>query len=212
MSLPLGPRRPSFFKFIFFLSLFIAFTYSSFSQSNKFATPINNFGQINENYYRGAQPYAADFPALKKMGIKTIIDLQKDGLFQEPSWVQNAGMQYFKIPLSSTHPATAEQTEYFLKLVNDPANWPVYVHCAGGRHRTGEMTAIYRIRHDSWAADRAYVEMKQYGYYTFPNHGSLKQYVYSYYRDFQGLPKTDDKVSVPVPAAIKSPTMAIEAR
>jgi len=147
--------------------------------------PIDNFGKVNENYYRGSQPDLAGFLALKKLGIKTVVDLRNDGIASEPSWVRQAGMHYFKIPLSSTTPATAEQTQYFLTLVNDPANLPVYVHCAGGRHRTGEMTAIYRMTHDSWTADQAYREMTEYRYTSFPFHGSLKDYVYRYYGDLQ---------------------------
>src|SRR5512135_3613642 len=102
---------------------------------------IDNFGQINENYYRGGQPDRAGFDALKRLGVKTIIDLQEDGKKEEPQWARDAGLRYFNIPLSSTRPATPAQTAYFLKLVADPGNWPVYVHCAGGRHRTGAMTA-----------------------------------------------------------------------
>jgi protein tyrosine/serine phosphatase len=48
--------------------------------------------------------------------------------------------------------------------VNDPANAPVYVHCKGGKHRTGALTAVYRITHDNWTAEQAYEEMKQYGF------------------------------------------------
>jgi len=129
-----------------------------------------------------------------------VIDLQKDGPAREASWVQDAGLKYFKIPLSSSRPATAEQTEYFLTLVNDPAHWPVYVHCAGGRHRTGAMTAIYRITHDSWTADQAYREMEKYGYYSFPNHGSLKDYVYRYFRDYLGTKGRSKTSAIPNPA------------
>jgi protein tyrosine/serine phosphatase len=145
---------------------------------------IDNFGQINQNYYRGAQPNAAEFMELQRLGIKTVIDLQEDGNSKEPAWVRNAGMQYFNIPLSSTRPATDGQTEHFLKLVNDPQNWPVFVHCAGGRHRTGEMTAIYRITRDSWTADQAYQEMEQYDYYSIGGHGPLKDYVFEYYSKY----------------------------
>ena len=146
---------------------------------------IDNFGQANENYYRGSQPDADGFAELERIGIRTVIDLQEDGKQEEPTWVRKAGMQYFNVPLSTRRPATAAQTEYFLKLVNDAQNWPVYVHCAGGRHRTGEMTAIYRISHDAWTADQAYHEMKRYGYYSLGGHGSLKDYVYQYYSDSQ---------------------------
>ena len=145
---------------------------------------IDNFGQINQIYYRGAQPNAAGFMELQRLGTKTVIDLQEDGNNKEPAWVRNAGMQYFNIPLSSKRPATDGQTEHFLKLVNDPQNWPVFVHCAGGRHRTGEMTAIYRITHDSWTADQAYQGMKQYDYYSIGGHGPLKDYVFEYYSKY----------------------------
>ncbi len=152
---------------------------------NSLGVNISNFGQINSNYYRGAQPDRAGFEDLKRIGVKTVIDLQEKGVSEEPEWVRAAGMQSFKIRLSSTHPASAEETAYFLKLVNNPANWPVYVHCAGGRHRTGEMTAIYRITHDGWDADRAYDEMKQFKYYSIGGHGSLKDHVFSYYQDYR---------------------------
>src|SRR5512146_1700774 len=61
---------------------------------------IGNFGQINQNYYRGAQPNASEFMELQGLGIKTVIDLQEDGNRKEPAWVRAAGMQYFNIPLS----------------------------------------------------------------------------------------------------------------
>jgi protein tyrosine/serine phosphatase len=154
------------------------------AQSVPLAVSIDNFGRIDPNYYRGAQPNAAGFRQLKQLGIKTVIDLQKNGERNEPAWVRDAGLQYFNIPLTSKIPATAAQTEYFLKLVNDPNNWPVYVHCKGGRHRTGAMTAIYRITHDRWTADRAYQEMKQYKYYSFGGHGLLRGYVYRFYELF----------------------------
>jgi protein tyrosine/serine phosphatase len=100
-------------------------------------------------------------------------------------WARAAGLQYTNIPLTTKRAATEAQTTYFLKLVNDRANWPVYVHCKGGRHRTGEMTALYRITHDGWSADQAYQEMKKYDFedsFFYPR--SLKKYVYSYYKQF----------------------------
>ena len=67
-------------------------------------------------------------------------------------------------------------------IVNDPSNLPVYVHCQGGRHRTGAMTAVYRLTHDKWTADQAYGEMKKYGFETFIGHPQLKTFVYDYYQ------------------------------
>jgi len=131
----------------------------------KFTPPrINNFGKVNENYYRGSQPNESQVAALKAMGVKTIIDLRRDYLPEERQWATELAMNYFNIPLRSGRRATKEQTEYFLRLVNDPSNAPVYVHCKGGRHRTGAMTAVYRITHDNWTAEQAYEEMKKYDF------------------------------------------------
>jgi protein tyrosine phosphatase (PTP) superfamily phosphohydrolase (DUF442 family) len=170
---------------------------------------IGNFGQVNENYFRGAQPDQAAFQRLSKLGVKTIIDLQEKGKDWEAGVVQTAGMKYFCVPLSGNHPATDAQTAQFLALVNDPANQPVYVHCAAGRHRTGEMTGIYRITHDSWTADHAYQEMQKYGYYSFPFHGSLKQYVYDYYG--RSLSSANAKLATRLPAAAADSSSATSA-
>src|SRR5436190_4622643 len=36
---------------------------------------IDNFGRINDNYYRGAQPDDQDYADLAAFGVKTVIDL-----------------------------------------------------------------------------------------------------------------------------------------
>jgi len=145
--------------------------------------PVENFGKVNENYYRGSQPDAESFAELRRLGIKTVIDLRKDSRAEAPEQVRGQGMQYFNIPLKASRAATPEQTEYFLKLVNDAANWPVYVHCKGGRHRTGALTAAYRITHDGWTADQAYEEMKKYDFNSglFGGPSAQKKFVYSFY-------------------------------
>jgi len=142
---------------------------------------INNFGKINETYYRGAQPDSRDYADLAAMGVKTVIDLTRDGREDEPGLVQRAGMKFYRIPLTTSEAPSAASIDQFLKLVNDPANQPVFVHCQGGRHRTGAMTAVYRITKDGWTADKAYQEMKQYRFEGFPGHPELKRFVYDYY-------------------------------
>jgi protein tyrosine/serine phosphatase len=146
---------------------------------------IENFGKVNDNYYRGSQPVVNQFAELKKLGIKTVIDLREDSLKDSGNMARAAGLQYINIPLTTKRASTSEQTEYFLRLVNDQTNWPVFVHCKGGRHRTGEMTAIYRITRDGWNAEQAYDEMKKYDFedsFFYPR--SLKRYVFSYYERF----------------------------
>ena len=156
---------------------------------------IKNFGCINEGLYRGAQPKEQDYADLAAMGVKTIIDLQRDGKATEQALVEAQGMQFYRIGMSDKNEPSAEQAELFLKLVNDPANQPVYVHCAGGRHRTGAMSAIYRITHDGWSADQAYQEMKHYDFEYGMGHGSLRNYVYAFYAHLEekGVVVTSNK-------------------
>ena len=142
---------------------------------------IKNFGCVNENFYRGAQPKEQDYADLAAMGVKAIIDLQRDGNTTEQGLVEAQGMKFYRIGMSDKNQPSAEQAELFLKIVNDPANQPVFVHCLGGRHRTGAMSAIYRITHDGWSADQAFLEMKRYDFEYGMGHGSLKRYVFDFY-------------------------------
>jgi protein tyrosine/serine phosphatase len=145
---------------------------------------IDNFGKINDSYYRGSQPSQEEFAQLKRLGIKTVIDLREDYKKNEEASVRDLGMTYVRIPLRTRVAATEEQWKLFLGLVNDPTNLPVYVHCKGGRHRTGAMTAIYRITHDGWTADQAYQEMKDYDFENgfFGGPAAQKNFVFAFYQ------------------------------
>ena len=167
-------------------------------------SPINieNFGKINDNNYRGSQPTIGQFDELRRLGIKTIVDLRKDSIEGVSQQARKAGLQYVNIPLTTKRAATEDQTAQFLNLVNDPAHLPVYVHCKGGRHRTGEMTAIYRITHDGWSGDKAYDEMRKYDFedsFFYPR--SLKKYVFSYYERFksQNTSKAESVIQTAAP-------------
>jgi tyrosine-protein phosphatase SIW14 len=144
------------------------------------AIRIDNFGTINDHYYRGAQPKDDDYRDLAALGVKTVIDLTKDGRDDEPGLVKEAGMKFVRIPLTTSEAPSDEAVTQFLALVNDTASQPVYVHCQGGRHRTGTMTAVYRMTQDHWTADQAYQEMKQFKFEGFPGHPELKDFVYHF--------------------------------
>jgi protein tyrosine/serine phosphatase len=76
---------------------------------------------------------------------------------------------------------TQEATALFLNTVNDPSIGKFYVHCAGGRHRTGVMGAVYRFQFYNWDFEQVYKEMKQYDFYTRWGHGAFKDFVQDYY-------------------------------
>ena len=141
---------------------------------------IDNFGRVNEHYYRGAQPKGRDFADLAAAGVKTIIDLAAEGDRAEEANARAAGMRFVRIPMSTHAVPTPQVIAQFLTLVNDSANQPVYVHCMGGRHRTGVMTAIYRMTVDGWKPTQAFAEMKQYKFGADFLHPEFKDFVMAF--------------------------------
>jgi len=147
---------------------------------------IKNFGQMDERFYRGAEPKSPeDFQALKGLGIKTVIDLQAEPASSERGMVESAGMRYVNIPMVDKAYPRPEWVATFLKTVDDPATGKFFVHCAGGRHRTGAMGAVYRFEKYGSNYDQVYAEMKQYDFYTSWGHGDFKTFVEDYARQMQ---------------------------
>jgi len=142
---------------------------------------IKNFGQMDERFYRGARPKQEDFKDLAALGIKTVIDLTEDPTEDERSTIEALGMKYVHIPMIEKKYPTEEATNMFLKVTHDPATGKFFVHCAGGRHRTGAMGAVYRYQNYNWTFDQVYTEMKQYDFYTSWGHGAFKDFVKDYY-------------------------------
>jgi protein tyrosine/serine phosphatase len=141
---------------------------------------IRNFGKMDDRFYRGAQPEESDYKDLKALGVKTVIDLQDNPTKYEKRAVETLGMRYVNIPMSDSSYPKEESINAFLKLVNDPATGVFFAHCAGGRHRTGVVGAIYRFNVNHWGYDQVYAEMKDYDFYTRFGHGDLKKYVEDY--------------------------------
>ena len=140
---------------------------------------------MDERFYRGARPKPEDLPNLAALGIHTIIDLTDNSLKREKPAVEAAGMRYVNIAIPDKTNPSAEQISEFLKVVNDPATGKFYVHCAGGRHRTGVMAAVYRFNHDNWNFDQAYAEMKKFDFYTSNGHGGQLDFIQNYWQQFQ---------------------------
>ena len=167
------------------ISLVLAAQISAFSQETEKSdlnsvVKIKNFGQMDDRFFRGGQPKENQFQQLAALGIKTVIDLRDEPTAYEKQSVEALGMKYINIPMSDKdYPETAKIDE-FLKLVDNPATGKFYVHCAGGRHRTGVMGAVYRFNHYNWNYDQVYAEMKKYDFYTRWGHGDMKKFVQDY--------------------------------
>ena len=165
------------------IALILASSANAISQEVEKANPkvtIKNFGQMDERFFRGGQPKEEQFSELAALGIKTVIDLREDPEEYEKKNVEALGMRYVNIPMIAKKYPKSSHVEEFLKLIDDPATGKFFVHCAGGRHRTGAMGAVYRFNHYNWNFDQVYTEMKKYDFYTRWGHGDFKKFVQDY--------------------------------
>jgi protein tyrosine/serine phosphatase len=166
------------------ISLVFASSISALSQEVEKASLANvnikNFGQMDDRFFRGGQPKENQYEQLKALGVTTVVDLRNDPKDYAKSAIEALGMKYVNIPMSDKDYPPAAQIDQFLKLVDDPSTGKFYVHCAGGRHRTGILGAVYRFNHYNWNYDQVYAEMKKYDFYTRWGHGDMKKFVQDY--------------------------------
>jgi tyrosine-protein phosphatase SIW14 len=149
------------------------------TRSEHWAIPIEQEGlpnlyKVSDALYRGAQPGKEAFAELKKLGIKTVVNLKRSN--REQKYVEQAGLKYYNIPMFAFLPSK-EKFARFLEIVSDPANQPVFVHCEHGADRTGAAVALYRIKIQHWDKEKAIDEMVNGGYNFHRIHGHLKNFV-----------------------------------
>ena len=178
------------FSPILIASLALIFSFSALAsgknKNTKFSNiKIKNFGQMDDRFYRGARPDENDYAALAALGVNTIIDLTDNSKeFEQPA-VEAAGLRYINIPMEDKSYPSIDQINEFLKVVDDPSTGKFFVHCAGGRHRTGVVGAVYRFTHDKWSLEQVLAEMEQYEFSSGYGHGKQKDFVKEYWQKLQ---------------------------
>ena len=135
-------------------------------------------------FYRCGQLTADGFrEAIQKYKIRTVINLQDENpdpqlpksYYQpHPSLPESLlcdqnGARYilliFDLPprdkAAIEHPKVIDD---FLKICDDPQSYPILLHCKAGLHRTGLLTAIYRIEYEHWSKADAIRELRANGF------------------------------------------------
>jgi protein tyrosine phosphatase (PTP) superfamily phosphohydrolase (DUF442 family) len=152
--------------------------------------------------YRSGQMTAdgfADFVAAYHP--RTIINLQDDypdpdirlgyfcpGSIKESELCRQLGVHFVFLPpdliprrqLPAHRPAAIDS---LLAIMDDPANYPILLHCRAGLHRTGVMTAVYRIEYQHWSPAEAMRELKANGFGEWPATSAndyISQYILTY--------------------------------
>ena len=122
---------------------------------------LPNLHRVTKDLYRGAQPTAEGMRELKKMGIKTIINLRS--FHSDRDEIGDTGLAYEHIYMKAWH-AEDEDVIRFLRIVGDKDRTPAFVHCQRGAERTGTVCAIYRVAVCGWTKEEAMKEMRHGGF------------------------------------------------
>lgn len=124
---------------------------------------VANFTKVSPVLWRGAQPTAEGFRGLAAAGAKTIVSLREH--HDDYELLAGTKLKYIRIPTHAWDPEEAELV-LFLKALENRDNWPVFVHCAEGRDRTGYSVATYRMVAENWSVDDALHEMFDFRFNT----------------------------------------------
>jgi tyrosine-protein phosphatase SIW14 len=161
--------------------------------------------------YRSGQLTTTGFEEyIQKFGIRTVVNLQDEyedpgiregylvpGECKESVLCTRLGVRYIWMPPALIPPSQVpehrpETIDAFLKLMDDPANHPVLIHCRAGLHRTGCLVAVYRMEYDGWTRGEALQEMIDNGFGRFAA-TSANDYITQYVLGYQ--PRRSEKTA-----------------
>jgi protein tyrosine/serine phosphatase len=154
-------------------------------------------------FYRSGQMTVAGFrETVERYGIKTIVNLQNEdpdpmlvehwlgkGTIPESELCKQLGVKYVLLfpdilPPGNTVEMEPPVVKEWLDLLDHEENYPILLHCKAGLHRTGRLTAIYRMEYHGWTAGEALREARDNGYGTLAA-SEADNYVVQYIQNYK---------------------------
>ena len=136
------------------------------SRPAQWATPVQlqgaaNLYKVTDYLYRSGQPTEEGMKNLKKLGIKTIINLRP--LYFDSDKVSETGLLVEELSVKVWHVEDADVIKV-LRIIRKRENSPFLIHCSNGSDRTGVMIAMFRVVEQGWTKEEAIQEMVNGGY------------------------------------------------
>jgi protein tyrosine phosphatase (PTP) superfamily phosphohydrolase (DUF442 family) len=148
-------------------AMFVAAAYAQIQQEQPF---IFHFTLVSDQFCTGGQPKLEALEKLKSEGVKSILNLRQPSEHRaadEEAKANELGLKYFNIPVVYRDPKE-EQVIEFLKITDDPANRPIFIHCTAAI-RVGAFWMIRRVLRDGWTVEAAEEEAKKIGLREAPH-------------------------------------------
>ena len=137
------------------------------------AKGVDNLYRIEPDLYRSAQPQSVGFRELEALGVRTILDVESPA---DEGLARGSSLKLFHVPMTAFGLRDDRVLEA-LRIMADPANRPILVHCRQGADRTGAMVALYRVVVQGWSKEDAIREMDDGGYHHSSWWRNLDRYV-----------------------------------
>jgi len=104
---------------------------------------IPNYTRVRPGLAVAGKPSPAALAHLKEQGFKTVIDLRQEseGLADEKASVENQGLRYVSVPMTSASFSLADALKV-KGVLDDPASGPVLLHCAAANRAGGVFAVI----------------------------------------------------------------------
>ena len=136
------------------------------SRPVQWATPVQlqgsaNLYKVTDYLYRSDQPTAEGMKNLKRLGIKTIINLRS--LYSDSGQIKGTGLLVEELSVNVWHIEDADVVRV-LRIIRKRENGPFLIHCSYGADRVGVMIAMFRVVEQGWTKEDAIQEMVNGGY------------------------------------------------
>ena len=152
----------------------------SLTKSNALRIPIRNFGKVTDTIYRGALPNREGYRALsEKLGVYRVCSMIETESREDRQRALSAGIREWRhIPFSDRDAPTPDRVREWLDYVRtSDEKGAIFVHCRGGRHRTGVLVGVYRVTDQGWTKQEALKEVMKHGWYSAWGHQRLLNWI-----------------------------------
>lgn len=123
-----------------------------------------SFKKVDSNTYSGGQPSPEQLTAMKKAGIKTIINLRPHSeiSWNEAKYAKELGINYINIPVANASEITPENAVLLQNTIKENNHSPLLVHCGSG-NRVGALISVAEATLNGATVEGAILEGKRWG-------------------------------------------------